>query len=681
METSERLAALEARIDRLERIGRPAPGPAPRPAPVPRPAFSNAAPAPRPWPAVRLPKPPSQPIEDLLGGRVLAWIGGTAVVLGLAFLFALAVSRGWVGEAARVLLGGGAAAAVLALGVWLHECRARTEAALALTAAGVAGLFVTVAVAGPVYDLVPAPAALLAAALVGAGGTGLALRWDSRGIAVLGLLGGIAAPVLAGIAGEGASIPLVLAGLACTAAVAARRRWGWLALAAFGIAVPQWTLWLAGGPAGAVALAGMLAFAGLGILAAVGYEIRVRAEELRVSSALLLGLNAFATAAVGAVALKESGDPGLAKALLATMAAAHLAAGLRPGPLMRRMSPDLGLLALAIGAILANVTAALILDGLALTAVLAGSGLGLAVVTRQVSATRANAAAALGLGAHLAHAAVNALLLAPPAGLAGGRPGGAGATALILLAAGCLASGRIARAGRPGLRVGLDSAGLVTVAYLTALSLDGAPLVLAFAAEAIALARIAGRTSDRVAAAAWAAFASLAGGLALGLHAPPGVLIDGLGAPLADGATLVALAVALGAGALQLGRMDRRVPPVLRAGAVGTLFYLASALVVTAFDGGSQGQMALSGLWSLTGVAALVAGLVVDERRLRLTGLSVLLLAVSKVFVFDLATLDAVHRVASFVVLGLLLLGAAFLWQRIRPAVLPDLRDVPEGVR
>jgi uncharacterized membrane protein len=124
------------------------------------------------------------------------------------------------------------------------------------------------------------------------------------------------------------------------------------------------------------------------------------------------------------------------------------------------------------------------------------------------------------------------------------------------------------------------------------------------------------------------------------------------------------------------------------------VLYLASALIVTPFqpagdlqptlldlDVRQQGQAVLSVFWSLTGLAALIVGLVRDERSLRLGGLAVLLLAVGKVFLFDLATLDSMYRVASFVGLGMLLLVAAFLWQRVRPRPLPDFRDVAEGVR
>jgi uncharacterized membrane protein len=94
-----------------------------------------------------------------------------------------------------------------------------------------------------------------------------------------------------------------------------------------------------------------------------------------------------------------------------------------------------------------------------------------------------------------------------------------------------------------------------------------------------------------------------------------------------------------------------------------------------------QGQALLSALWALVGLGALVAGLVRDVRELRLSGLALLATAVGKVFLFDLSSLTSVYRVASFIVLGLLLLCGAFAWQRIRPRPLGDLRGMPERLR
>jgi uncharacterized membrane protein len=42
---------------------------------------------------------------------------------------------------------------------------------------------------------------------------------------------------------------------------------------------------------------------------------------------------------------------------------------------------------------------------------------------------------------------------------------------------------------------------------------------------------------------------------------------------------------------------------------------------------------------------------------------------VGKVFLYDLAALTSLYRVGSFIGLGLLLLVAAGLWQRMRPPV------------
>jgi uncharacterized membrane protein len=114
---------------------RPSPAPA---APRPAPAVSSAPPAERPAPAPSLPGPLHRlpgsggrrdlDWEQVLGGRVLAWVGAVTVLSGLVLLFALGVSQGWIGEAERTLAGALVAAGLVAGGAWLHERRGRTEA-------------------------------------------------------------------------------------------------------------------------------------------------------------------------------------------------------------------------------------------------------------------------------------------------------------------------------------------------------------------------------------------------------------------------------------------------------------------------------------------------------------------------------------------------------------------------
>jgi len=182
-------------------------------------------------------------LEDLLGGRVLEWVGGFAVLTGLLFFLVIAASRGWIGEEARVLMASGASLALLAAGAWLHERRGRTEAALASAATGIAGLFAATVVAGPVYGLVPALPALVGALVVGAATTALALRWAAPGIGWLGMLGALVSPALVGAAGDGTGIALMLIAYAAAGVVLLWQRWHALAGAAFLVTVPQ----LAGG--------------------------------------------------------------------------------------------------------------------------------------------------------------------------------------------------------------------------------------------------------------------------------------------------------------------------------------------------------------------------------------------------------------------------------------------------
>src|SRR5207247_1328704 len=140
--------------------------------------------------------------------------------------------------------------------------------------------------------------------------------------------------------------------------------------------------------------------------------------------------------------------------------------------------------------------------------------------------------------------------------------------------------------GEPRWRRALDAMGMLTLAYLTATVLEGPALVLAWAAEAVALARVAQAVRAEV--------APRAGGAGLGVR--------------------------------------------------------------------QQGQVALSALWALSGLGLLVCGLARGLRPARLGGLALLTIAMAKVFLFDLSTLDALNRVLSFVGLGLLLLVGAYAY-------------------
>ena len=72
-----------------------------------------------------------------------------------------------------------------------------------------------------------------------------------------------------------------------------------------------------------------------------------------------------------------------------------------------------------------------------------------------------------------------------------------------------------------------------------------------------------------------------------------------------------------------------------------------------------------SAVWLLAGVALLTAGLRLDRQVLRLASAVLVVLTVLKVFLFDMAELEGVMRAASFMGLGLCLMGIGLFYQRV----------------
>lgn len=721
----EHLRTVDRRLRALEgrKAGSPAPAPAPaqakpvnvrarmkpvegakaRPQAKARPevvASPVLSPPSRPAPEAQATrkKAQGQGLEDLFGGQVLAWVGGIAILVGMVLLLAIGISSGWIGEGARTILAGAGSVALLGIGFHFHERRGRTDAALAALSAGVASSFLTVVVATQVYGLLPDAVGLALSLGVGAFATAVAVRWESQGIAGLGIVGALLSPVLAGASMTAGSVAvLFVAGLAA-AGVLLWMRWEWLALVAYAVATPQWASWVLDHAGTAGALTALVAFGLLGVATAIGYELRSPSERLRASSTFLLILNALVLALTGWFAFDQHLDSTIiAQGWLVGLALAHLAVGLL-GARTKRVSDDLALVTITAGVILGDVAFGLIASGVALTAGWAGTGVLFAAIAkrRRGGSEQETVALHLGLGAHVTMALVHVLASdAPPRVLAdGGSLTVTAVAGLLTLAAGCFASARLADEGHTELRGTLDAVGLAAVAYLTAITTDHTwQLGAAWALESAALARIASRSGDGVATGGAIAFGT--GALACGIAVvPPSALIDGLHEPLGAAIALAAVAFAAGVAVwLRVGGDEAR--PALAGTAALVLLYLASAAVVTPFQPGSdtvapisevgirqEGQMVLSVFWALVGVTALGVGLRREALRdVRLAALTLLGLTVGKVFLFDLSTLGSMYRVVSFIGLGAFLLAGAFLWQRMRPKPLPDMRDAAPGIR
>jgi hypothetical protein len=224
--------------------------------------------------------------------------------------------------------------------------------------------------------------------------------------------------------------------------------------------------------------------------------------------------------------------------------------------------------------------------------------------------------------------------------------------------------------------------GIALVAIGLGETLHGPALVAGWAAGSVALAGLSSRldatsgqalsSAERMLLAA-AGFLVLAVGHTLIVEAPPSSLFDGV----EDlGAAVVALS-ACAAAAFAGAGFARRVRPdgariAVFAGAT-SLVYLGSVLIVdtvgvNAFGETRQaGQAWLSAFWTVTGLGAVIFGLLQRRTSVRLAGLALLGVAIAKVWTYDLAELDELARVLSFVGLGVLLLIGAFAYGRIKP--------------
>jgi uncharacterized membrane protein len=574
----QQLADLRHRLERMERRVFPSAAPAPHTPTLP-PMREHPA---RPEPSRPKAKSRQRGLEEILGGRVLAWVGGVAILLGIVFMLGIAIDRGWIDEPTRTVLGLLGSTSLLLAGVWLYERKGRTEAALAAVASALSGLYTTLLVGTQIYDLIPAGAGLACAGLVGIVAVALAVRWKSMVVAAIGILGALLAPVLVGSGTSDLSLAFMAIALTAAVGVLLWQRWNELSLGAFIISAPQLLVWFVDSydERLLVSLGVLAGFWALYVIAAIGYELRPRTpDEPPVASWLLLLANAVLIAGAGYFGLTEAGHPNAAVAWLLGLAASHILLGALA--LRQAVNREIGSLLLTVG-------------------------------------------------------------------------------------------------------LGLSAFGFAN-------ALDGPALVLGWAVQAVVLAYLATRASkepkpygsnaERVAVAAGTYF-GLALGHVLAFEAPPNAIltgVDDLGAALAG---LGACAAAALYGRFALRDFGPRVVQACEAVGAATLVYLASVAIIDTFgvteSGASQqaGQVLLSAFWTLTGLGALVYGLLGDVQRLRLGGLALLALAIAKVYTYDMAELDELSRVLSFIALGLLLLVGAFAYQRIQVGAGSDAEEV-----
>jgi len=258
LQMRKRIAAIEERMSEIEHRSGPhvsfaeaSPAAAPEPVWQEPPAPFAAEPADEPEPQALAesaiePEPEHEPVpalprgsfgfEDLFGRRLPIWAGGITLAVAGVLIVKYSIDAGLLSPLVRVLsgvlFGGGLiAAAEVAL---RNEARVRdARVRQALAGAGIASLYATILVAANVYGLIgPSPAFLGMAAVTGLA-MALSLRFGAPS-ALLGLVGGLAAPALVG--SPEPNIPLLSLYLALAAGglsvLSRRQRWMWLGVAA-----------------------------------------------------------------------------------------------------------------------------------------------------------------------------------------------------------------------------------------------------------------------------------------------------------------------------------------------------------------------------------------------------------------------------------------------------------------
>jgi uncharacterized membrane protein len=70
--------------------------------------------------------------------------------------------------------------------------------------------------------------------------------------------------------------------------------------------------------------------------------------------------------------------------------------------------------------------------------------------------------------------------------------------------------------------------------------------------------------------------------------------------------------------------------------------------------------------WAIQAIALLIVGFRFSLSFVRKLGLCLFAITIVRVFIFDLAKLDTLYRIISFMVLGVILLGASFLYSKYK---------------
>jgi uncharacterized membrane protein len=706
-DTRERLASLEAlvlgliqRVWALERrTGAPAPAPEPAtsfaPAVAPGPATAPAlAPAPPPPPAEA--EPEALGLEQRIGARWTTWVGIVVILFGISFFLKWAFDNDYLGPAARVVLGLAGGLVMVTAGLALHRRRDAPYLSEGLAGGGLGALYLSLYAAHAFYALIDAGRAFVFMGAVTLLGTLTAVVSSRQITAVLAVLGGLLTPVLLTVQrpDERTLLAYLLALDALVLGIARFRTWPALNRLAWGGTALLAYAALARAPVSPHPLTRLGLLSALFLLFLAVPLLRARATGSRADDADLglIVLNPAGYFWAVYVTLERwlpaaEAPWALALAVVYALAAADHAGRVRDDELTPRVLEGVAWTCLSVAVPLA-------LDDRWLTLAWAAQGAALLWAARFARTPVAvwGGAAALGMAAFRVVA------------LDHYRPGDAPAvwnltfllhvSVVSLLVLGGILAVRAPRESVPwpspeDLGSGLWVGAALTLAVLLWREPTGLWPATLLTLELVALAWLARASAER-------AYLVATPLLAVAVIARTLVADDALARRAAVALPSLPLAsrVAACAGLALAGRWLARSPAGAGAPAIGQALSAAAGLALlwvlsvtwrwnqeaaqraarragladAVADIGLRLEIGLSVLWTLYAAATMAWGFIRSSAPLRGAALALFGLTVLKVFSVDLATVNTVYRIVSFLVLGVVLVTVGYLYQRSRRA-------------
>lgn len=671
-------------------------------------AVPTLPPAPPPPPRVEtVPPTPAEPpvpapsraldLEQRIGARWATWVGIVAILFATSFFLRWAFERNVIGPGLRVTLGVLAGAALLASGLLLGRRRDVPYLSEGLAGGGLGLLYLSLYAGYAFYGFVGAGPAFASMFVVTAAGALVSVATGRQAIAVLSLLGGLLTPVL--LAGQSPDERILFGYLfvldLLVLATARFRTWpalNWLAWMGTALLLvpgllrePQPAHLLA-----RLALLSALFLLFLGVPLAREWSVRSRARDIDLIFVIANAAGYFWAVywTLEASHPQAAGPYAMALAVLYAAVAAE----------SRRRVPEeetAVLVHLGVADVFLTLGIALAIHGPWITLAWAVQGLVLLSVAPRVITP-------IGVWSGLAALmlAVFRVVVVDPYWYPELTPRLTPTDLVHAAVVGCLVwGGVLGRRVRPdqlrlltpdGLRGALWIVSALVTAVLIWRETTGLWPALLLAAEILVLGGLARVLSEPRAPTFGFALPLVALALLLRLLVEDAALARAAAASLVNGPLLVRIAgcAALALAGHWLARSEaedgaRPVGRGLSAAAGLTLLVVLSlgwtdhqavALREAAAarrrdlveDIGWKTQVGLSVLWTLYAAGALGWGFLRRAPVVRYAALALLGMLIVKVFLLDLAALETIYRIVSFLILGLVLLGVSLLYQKAR---------------